>query len=217
MIFRITAIAADHAIQADRSDLIIYFCSAAAGAQIYAMAIGPRLADGFCRKSRNMLFIVSQCAIDIKKDDLLPHFLSSLFLHQLYHAISRGQKKIRRFFTLRKFWSLLGQLACHLIDDVHDVQAAGITDIGHALLNGAIQLGRVIAHAQVAGGMPAQLILTAALREDQTGGDQLALCVIQAIARVVITEAIGCQPTVDVAARLRRFALLLAHAFSNHR
>ena len=91
MIFHITAIAADHAIQADRSDLIIYFCSAAAGAQIYAMAIGPRLADGFCRKSRNMLFIVSQCAIDIKKDDLLPHFLSSLFLHQLYHAISRGQ------------------------------------------------------------------------------------------------------------------------------
>lgn len=63
----------------------------------------------------------------------------------------------------------------HLIDDVHGIQAAGITDIGHALLHSAIQLGRVIAHAQVAGGMPAQLILAAALREDQTECDQLTL------------------------------------------
>lgn len=101
-----------------------------------------------------MIVIVGQCAVHIQKDELLPHSLFLPFLASALSYHSAQTEKLPEVFTLRKFLSLLGQLACHLIDDVHGVQAAGIADVGHALFHSGIQLVRVIARADIAAVWP---------------------------------------------------------------
>ena len=86
-----------------------------------------------------------------------------------------------------------------LIHTGNGVQAAGIADIRQALGDHTDQESLVIAQIHVALGMGGELGLATALRRQKAEGDHFPLSERQPGAGIVVAEAVGCKPAVDMA------------------
>ena len=83
IVLHITAIPANHAIKTNIPNLLIDLCPAAAGADIYLVAVSPGLANSLYRRGRQNIVIIHQGAIYIYKYNLA-HIFHSIFYNIIF-------------------------------------------------------------------------------------------------------------------------------------